>query len=184
MSPPKHRGRVGRRKIFGIIFLSQTRFLLLSHNQLKQKDMGFFSWNTCDTGESIANAYSTRPTFPVHMITPDGRVFTEENYEGYGEFGGKDFHELLAELNGLESDRDAGIDLTFKNNPSGDNTPGVIYPKLVECLEDDVVTQYNNLPNPESCEAQGYFYGGDDEDENEEDEWEWDEEEEEEDDEE
>jgi hypothetical protein len=178
MSPPKHRGRVGRRKIFGIIFLSQTRFLLLSHNQLKQKDMGFFSWNTCDTGESIANTYSTRPTFPVHMITPDGRVFTEENYEGYGEFGGKDFHELLAELNGLESDRDAGIDLTFKNNPSGDNTPGVIYPKLVECLEDDVVTQYNNLPNPESCEAQGYFYGDDEEEE--EDEWEeeeWEEEE-------
>ena len=143
--------------------------------------MGFFSWNTCDTGESIANAYSTRPTFPVHMITPDGRVFTEENYEGYGEFGGKDFHELLAELNGLESDRLLGIDLTFKNNPSGDDTPGVIYPKFVEILEDDVVAQYNSLPNPESCEAQGYFYGGDDEDENEEDEWEWEEEEEEED---
>jgi hypothetical protein len=143
--------------------------------------MGFFSWNTCDTGESIANNCSTRPTFTVHMITPDGRVFTENDYEGYGVFGGKDFLELLAELNGLPSDRDAGIDLTFKNNPSGDNTPGVIYPKFVEDLEEDVVAQYNSLPNPESCEAQGFFYGGDeDEDEDEDEDDDWDDEEEEE----
>jgi hypothetical protein len=132
--------------------------------------MGFFSWNTCDTGESIANQYSTRPTFTVHMITPDGRVFTENDYEGYGVFGGKDFLELLAELNGLGSDRDAGIDLIYKDNPSGDDTPGVIYPKLVEDLESDVVGLYDSLPNPESCEAQGYFYAPD-EDEEEDDDW-------------
>jgi len=52
------------------------------------------------------------------MITPDGRIFTEKNYDGYGEFGGKDFYELLAELNGLVSDRSAGIDLCFKDNSS------------------------------------------------------------------
>lgn len=127
--------------------------------------MGFFSWKTCDTGESIANNCSTRPIFTVHMIAPDGRVFTEEDYEGYGEFGGKDFYELLAELNGLGSDRSAGIDLCFKSNSNGDNTPGVIYPKLVEDLESDVVAQYNSLPNPETCEAQGFFYGDDEEDE-------------------
>ena len=139
--------------------------------------MGFFSWNTCDTGESIANAYSNRPTFTVHMIAPDGRVFTEEDYEGYGEFGGKDFYDLLCELNGLPADRSAGIDLCFKNNPNGDDTPGVIYPKFVEELEADVVAQYNSLPNPESCEAQGFFYGEEEEDE---DEWEEEEEDEEE----
>ena len=126
--------------------------------------MGFFSWNTCDTGESIANKYSTRPTFKVHMIAPDGRVFTENDYEGYGEFGGKDFYDLVCELNGRPADRDSAIDLCFKNNPNGDNTPGVIYPKFVENLEKDVVAQYKSLPNPESCEAQGYLYG-DDEDE-------------------
>jgi len=139
--------------------------------------MGFFSWNTCDTGESIANAYSNRPTHTVHMITPDGRVFTEEDYQGYGEFGGKDFYELLAELNGKGSDRSEGIRISFDGNPSGDDTPGVIYPKLVVELASDVVAQYNSLPNPESCEAQGYFYGDDEE---EEDEWEDEEEEEEE----
>ena len=56
--------------------------------------MGFFSWNTCDTDQSIANKYSNRPTFTVHMITPDGRVFTEKDYDGYGVFGGKDYYEL------------------------------------------------------------------------------------------
>lgn len=126
--------------------------------------MGFFSWHTCDTDRTIANKYSGKQTFTVHMITPDGRVFTESNYDGYGEFGGKDFYELLAELNGQGSNRDAGIDLSFDGNPSGDDTQGVIYPKLVEDLDpENVIEQYNSLPNPKSCRAQGFFY--DDEDE-------------------
>jgi hypothetical protein len=102
------------------------------------------------------------------MIAPDGRVFTEPDYEGYGEFGGKDFYELLAEINGLESDRQLGIDLAFKVNPGGDNSPGVIYPKFVQELDDDVVAQYNSLPNPESCDAQGFFYP---EEEDDDDDW-------------
>jgi hypothetical protein len=104
------------------------------------------------------------------MITPDGRVFTESDYEGYGVFGGKDFYELLAELNGLGSNRDAGIDLSFDGNPGGDDTQGVIYPKLVEHLNsENVIEQYNSLPNPKSCEFQGFFYfDGEDEDEDEE----------------
>jgi hypothetical protein len=106
------------------------------------------------------------------MITPDGRVFTEKEYDGYGVLGGKDYYELLAELNGLPSDRSAGIDLAFKNNGSGDNTPGVIYPKLVEDLdEDDVKGQYENLPNPQTCEYQGFFYYDDEVEEDEDDSW-------------
>ena len=123
--------------------------------------MGLFSWNTCDTDRSIACEGSDRSTFIVHMITLDGRVFKEENYEGYGEFGGKDFYELLAELNG-KSGREDGIDMCFLNNGSGDNTPGVIYPKLVEHLSSNVKSLYLSIPNPESCEFQGYFYQEDD----------------------
>jgi hypothetical protein len=103
------------------------------------------------------------------MITPDGRVFSEGAYDGYGEFGGKDFYELLAELNGLPSDRSEGIDLAFKDNPRGDDTPGVIYPKFVRDLEEDVVAQYASLPNPQSCPDQGFFYS----DEDEGDDWGW-----------
>jgi hypothetical protein len=81
-----------------------------------------------------------------------------QDYDGYGEFGGKDYYELLAELNGAGQDREMGITIAFKDNPSGDNTPNVIYPKLVEFLDQDVETQYNRLPNPKSCKHQGYFY--------------------------
>jgi hypothetical protein len=136
--------------------------------------MGFFSWMTCDTGESIPSHYSDRATFPVAMITPDGRAFREPNYEGYGVFGGKDFYELLAELNGLESDRGAGIDLCFRDNGSGDDTPGVVYPKLVEDLSESasperIARLYSSLPNPTSCPDQGYFYPDADEDDEDED---------------
>jgi hypothetical protein len=126
--------------------------------------MGFFSWKTCDTDRSIANNSSERETFEVHMITPDGRVFTEKDYDGYGEFGGKDFYELLGELNGLGPDRSAAIDLCFKNNTGGDDTPGVVYPKFVETLGKDPAKQYDSLPNPVSCEDQGFFYGDDEDD--------------------
>ena len=131
--------------------------------------MGYFSWHTCDTDRSIANNDSDRETFKVHMIAPDGRAFTEEDYGGFGVFGGKDFYDLLAELNGLGTDRSAAIALCFKNNTSGDDTLGVIYPKLVENLAEDVVGQYSNLPNPTSCEDQGFFYSEDEDEEEDED---------------
>ena len=127
--------------------------------------MGYFSWHTCDTDRSIANNDSDRETFEVHMIAPDGRTFTETDYGGFGVFGGKDFYDLLAELNGLGTDRSAAIALCFKDNTSGDDTLGVIYPKLVENLAEDVVGQYSNLPNPRSCEDQGFFYSEDEDDE-------------------
>jgi hypothetical protein len=82
--------------------------------------MGFFSWVTSDTNKSIANTYSKRKTFTVHMITEDGQVFTEKDYEGYGVFGGKDIYELIADMNGLcpggdtDQKRYAAIDLLFK----------------------------------------------------------------------
>jgi len=102
--------------------------------------MGFFSWKTQDTDTSIANAHSNRATFKVQMIDNNGNVWTENNYDGYGVFGGKDFYELLAEMNGVvERDkvqlqgeaytdymRNKGIDLAFsKGNGSGVGTEGV-----------------------------------------------------------
>jgi len=63
--------------------------------------MGFSSYKTSDTKKSISNSYSSRPTFTVHMITEDGKVFTEDKYEGYQDFGGKNTHVLIGELNGI-----------------------------------------------------------------------------------
>lgn len=110
--------------------------------------MGFFSWKTQDTKRSISNRYSSRETFTVYMINPlTGESYRENEYEGYGEFGGKDFYELLAELNG-KKDRNEGIDIAF----SGEE---YISPVLVENLS--VWEKYKD-EKPEHCEAQGYFY--------------------------
>ncbi len=126
--------------------------------------MGFFSWKTQDTDVSIANHYSTRDTFRVQMLDDKGNVWTEDHYDGYGEFGGKDYYELLAEMNGGPSDRMWGIDLAFKDSPNGDN-PRVKFPNLVELADG---WQYD--PNgPENCEFQGFFY--DDTETDEVDEW-------------
>ena len=135
--------------------------------------MGFFSWTTSDTNRSIANSFSTRSTFKVHMITEDGRIFTEKNYQGYGDFGGKDFYELLAELNG-KTTRIEGIDIAFEDNPNGDYNGKFKMPKLVEHLDTYVPPgdneqwrrYFNSLPYPNTCEFQGFFYDEDEDDDN------------------
>ena len=63
--------------------------------------MGMFSWKTNDTRRSIKCVISEKPTFRVYMVDHLGNQWVEDNYEGYGVFGGKDFYELLAEMNGL-----------------------------------------------------------------------------------
>ena len=130
--------------------------------------MGFFSWNTMDTDNSIANEHSNRKTFRVQMMDNKGNVWTEDNYDGYGRFGGKDFYELLAEMNGFESDktgdeytdeaRGFGINLAFKDNGSGIATSGVLYPNLVEQAKGWVY----EMGGPDNCEYQGYFYDEED----------------------
>ena len=130
--------------------------------------MGFFSWNTMDTDNSIANEHSNRKTFRVQMMDNKGNVWTEDNYDGYGRFGGKDFYELLAEMNGFESDktgdeytdeaRGFGINLAFKDNGSGIATEGVYYPNLVEKANGWVY----EMGGPDNCESQGYFYDEED----------------------
>jgi len=126
--------------------------------------MGFFSWKTQDTDRSIANTYSNNKTFRVQMIDNNGNVWTETQYDGYGVFGGKDYYELLAEMNGFTSDktgdeytdeaRGFGIDIAFKNNGSGVGTEGVYYPNLIEMADGWVY----EMAGPDSCDYQGYFY--------------------------
>jgi hypothetical protein len=138
--------------------------------------MGFFSWKTQDTDKSIANNYSIRKTFKVDMIDNKGNVWTENDYEGYGVFGGKDYYELLAEMNGVvERDkvqlqgeaytdymRGEGINLAFsKGNGSGVGTEGIYYPNLIEMAKGWTY----EMSGPDNCEFQGFFY----DDENDED---------------
>ena len=89
---------------------------------------GQFSWMTHDTGEQIGSERQNRIT--VFMYDNQGNKWKESKYDGYGEFGGKDYYELLAQMNGIENaDRQDGIDLAFddKKVKAGE----VLFPALV-----------------------------------------------------
>lgn len=113
--------------------------------------MGFFSWKTQDSNRSIANCWSRRKTFVVYMLDDKGNVYTEYSYGGYGEFGGKDYYELLAEMNGY-TDRDEGIAIEF-----GDLIPKepIKFPNLVRNLKK---WKYDSSKRPKMCDYQGFFY--------------------------
>ena len=113
--------------------------------------MGFFSWKTQDTNRSIPSIYSNRAPFTVYMADNAGNVWPESEYEGYGVFGGKDFYELLAEMNGVKCDdieesRAAGIGLAF-------GSKAYLSPMLTE-----EPAEYNPHDYPENCPDQGFFY--------------------------
>lgn len=141
--------------------------------------MGQFSWKAQDTKRPIYNdndEYFEEQT--VYMVDPrDGTVYKEDAYEGYGIFGGRDFYELLAEMNGLvpvrkdwknltkdeiDDRRMEGIHLWFASIEPDGNTGGDKYkvkefwsPILVEDL--DNWERYNH-PNyyPDSDPNQGW----------------------------
>ena len=115
--------------------------------------MGFFSWETQDTNDSIPNHYSGQEVFTVYMHDHLGNVWKEDNYDGYGEFGGKDYYELLAEMNGLEG-RSAGIDLAY-----AEPARPCLFPNLTRHRK----WKYKNQ-SPDICESQGYFYYNEEED--------------------
>jgi len=121
--------------------------------------MGFFSWMTADTNESIASRYSDVATFTVCMRDNADNVWIEVDYEGYGVFGGKDYYELVAEMNrehpaiaNRTLSRDDGITLAFL-----DDQNGIIYPTLSR----DPNFEWTADAKPKDCPHQGYFYNWD-----------------------
>lgn len=63
--------------------------------------MGCFSWCTSDTRKSIPCWITAFGDLPgtVYLLNPFGEPYKETNYEGYGEFGGRDVYELVVEWN-------------------------------------------------------------------------------------
>jgi hypothetical protein len=62
--------------------------------------MGFYSFNTADTQESIPNTFSGKDVKPVFLLQPNGaEPIREDAYEGYGEFGGVACYNWLAKQN-------------------------------------------------------------------------------------
>ena len=67
---------------------------------------GQFSWMTMDTGEQIGS--EEKNTIEVYMVDNKGNSYFESEYDGYGEFGGVDYYEVLATMNGFTQE-DVGI---------------------------------------------------------------------------
>lgn len=87
--------------------------------------MGQFSWKTQDTYDAIRNNVAVNDERGrAYMHDNKGNIWEELNYEGYGVFGGKDFYELLAEMNNISKEnltddeyRSEGIDLAYSGKP-------------------------------------------------------------------
>jgi hypothetical protein len=89
------------------------------------------------------------------MTDNKGNRWTETCYEGYGVFGGKDFYELLAEMNGQYTRRQ-GIDIAY--GEASFKSPN---------LTEDPKWKWKNQ-SPSRCEFQGFFYDDEEGEENEE----------------
>lgn len=88
--------------------------------------MGQFSWFTQDTHHRIVNGEE----HTVYLVDDKGNKYKENFYEGYGVFGGKDFYELLAEMNGYSykecGDNSGAITLPDGRKVTTDNVSGDI----------------------------------------------------------
>jgi hypothetical protein len=124
--------------------------------------MGFFSWKTSDTNRSISNVYSGRGTFKVTMLMPNGEKFTENEYEGYGIFGGVDFYDAVYELNKDNPKFEHITSRDWENRSKGiymlshteDNRHHAISPRLVE----DDSLDWSDVDDSPTCQSQGYFF--------------------------
>ena len=91
---------------------------------------GQFSWFTQDTDRQIGSEKLN--TITVFMHDNDGNSWREDEYEGYGVFGGYDYYDLLAEMNGYRGKgRDVGIDLAF-NKKKSKSSKKTLFPALTE----------------------------------------------------
>jgi len=87
---------------------------------------GQFSWMTQDTGQQIGSQDENK--IPVYMFDDKGKYYYENDYDGYGVFGGMDYYELLDQMNGGSGDRSRGIDLAFGKEKTGSE---ILFPALV-----------------------------------------------------
>lgn len=123
--------------------------------------MGCFSWFTQDNSHTrIVIGKVKKPIYMIGEVDGVRVTYTEENhYDGYGHFGGKDYYEFMAEMNGktladFNGDRDklrsAGIDMAFDGDPYGASFKWE-HPTLT-LVEGD----YHNGEAPESDPDQGF----------------------------
>ena len=101
-----------------------NEFKKINENKIKPINEGQFSWYTQDTNQQIGS--EEQNTITVYMYDNKGNVYKESNYEGYGVFGGKDYYDIMALMNGYTKQdikpgsdlRQLGIDIAFDKLPT------------------------------------------------------------------
>ena len=103
---------------------------------------GQFSWLTSDTNTQIGSEREN--TITVFMYDNEGNKWSEKDYDGYGNFGGMDYYDLVATMNGYTEEdvktmkgsfkelRQLGIDLAFGKIKTKDKKKKTLFPALVE----------------------------------------------------
>lgn len=138
---------------------------------------GQFSWFTQDSHQQIGSERPNR--IDTYMFDDKGNHWEEKKYEGYGIFGGKDYYDLLAEMNGYTKEdvkdikggfrelRQIGINLAFKEagyktrHPKGKTLfPALVTNKNFNWKSHDFTKQAENDPN------QSWYQEEEDEDDN------------------
>lgn len=121
---------------------------------------GQFSWMTMDTDRQIGSEKEN--TITVYMHDNEGNTWKEKNYEGYGVFGGMDYYELVATMNGYTQEdakkkdglRDIGIDVAFGKKKSK-TSKKPLFPALTE--RPKIGSWHNFTEEPESDPNQSWY---------------------------
>ena len=95
-------------------------------------------------------------TFPVVMVLKDGTTYIEEDYEGYGVFGGMDFFVAMGDMNGLREKGDSDDEVRSKAIDIYYDNPSAETPNLFEYFDDGEYQWTSG--RPQDCPDQGYFY--------------------------
>ena len=107
----------------------KTKVDFINEKKSYQLNEGQFSWMTQDTNDQIGSEKLN--TIDVYMYDNEGNKWKETRYDGYGIFGGMDYYDLVATMNGYDADRQKGIDLAFGKLKTKDKKRKTLFPALV-----------------------------------------------------
>ena len=108
----------------------KSRIDFINEKKSNNLNEGQFSWMTQDSNKQIGS--EKQNTIDVYMYDNEGNKWKETRYDGYGVFGGMDFYDLVATMNGYDADREKGIDLAFGKLKTKDKKRKTLFPALVE----------------------------------------------------